>query len=213
MKKVLINKCYGGLNFSEDFIMTLLKKYPPHTELGKKLFCPEDDKLIIEDGKKFVTFIHTKYSVVREEELCESYNILYYDLNERLSNPRNKLEKVVVEHIPTSNLYSTHFHYVEGELGWRDMPEVISLVEEYGIDKAGGKHTRLSIEKVPDDYEYTVVDHDRLESIAIYPPEDKIIQDLLNIINKKEGVALHPLTKKLLAGKTLIDIKKEGYER
>lgn len=208
MIKVLANNCYGGFCFSEQFVEEVFKKFPPHTELGIRLFEPINYlKYVIDKNKKYIerkTFYDVGlFEVIEETDFIESYKYVKYIHKWE----KGEYEQTYILHVPSQKLYK---HNSTCHKSWRAEQEIVSFAQEYGLAKASGEHAKLYVRKVPDGYDYRIQEYDGMESVIISIPFDRIIQDLLDKINGKDS-NIHPLTKKLIEGKDLIEIKREGW--
>ena len=80
-------------------------------------------------------------------------------------------------------------HY--GDPDCRSDPAVIALAEEWEASgrRFWGDHSLISVEEIPDDVEFTIVEYDGAERLHWELPTVTIIQDLLDIAKgrKKEA--------------------------
>lgn len=196
MRKILISRGSAGFRFSDEFVLHVFKRYQPHTAIGNKLFA-SCGKTVIKDGKKFIVTFVDEYEVISEDGFVGDYKFVTH---EKIYDT-HKSTITYVENTCTKDLYFLQ----KRMLSWRSIPEVISMVEEYGIDRASDEYSKLSIAQIPDDYNYKVAEYDGIERVKTVIPYLEIIQNLLDKLNDKDS-HMHELTKKLLTGKSLKDI-------
>jgi hypothetical protein len=208
MINVLASGSHGGFSFSEEFVEEVFKKFPPHTELGTILFKPVIHLNYVIDGYKKYIESKTVYDggfheVVEEIDFIDSYKDVKYMIKSKYGD---YIYNIVV-HTPSKKLYSREDTYLDS---WRSKQEIVYFAQEFGLKKACGKHSKLYVTKVPDGYDYTIQEYDGIESVIISIPYDRIIQDLLDKINGKDN-NIHPLTKKLIEGTDLREMKRLSH--
>jgi len=136
MKKVVINRCYGGFGLSPEATLWLFEK-------------GYDDK----DFKFPLDKYYGKYSLVGE-------------IKEHLKEWRNYLKgKPVGRTFLTVFTPDEKFVLSAREIK-RDDPLLIKCVKELGSKKASGSCAELSIVEIPDDIEWSIEEYDGKEWVA-----------------------------------------------
>ena len=72
--------------------------------------------------------------------------------------------------------------------GCRSDPDAVALFEELGSEESSGHYAELSVMEIPDDVNWSIREYDGRESVQWDIPNDRIIQDLMDILKgrKKE---------------------------
>ena len=65
-------------------------------------------------------------------------------------------------HVGEEKKYLTHYEFTEN----RSDPDLIQIIEQLGVDKAGSWSAELKIVEVPDDVKWHVHEYDGLEHVA-----------------------------------------------
>lgn len=135
MKKVAINKCFGGFDLSNEAIKMLVElKY------NKPLYVYKQIEYEYENGiDKYVK------TDINEKSLCLSFVTKDYgDTAENIAD-----EDFVYKH----NLHEN-----------REDKDLIYVIETLG-DRASGQFGNLKVVEIPDDVKYEIDDYDGIESI------------------------------------------------
>jgi hypothetical protein len=185
----------GGLSFPQDFVEEVFLRFPPESKVGKGLWRKTVD-LILQEGEEVPLNRLHHYRIIETKEFCNDYKwlkVTSHHKDERF-NRKNRSDEY--------SRYCTkdfkEYYFVEcNRFSWRDVPEIIALVREKGLD--------IPVRKVPKGYDYYIREYDGMECVKIECPTRRIIEDLLGIIAKKD-VTIHALTQKLLDGESLINI-------
>lgn len=135
MKKIAINRCWGGFGLSPIATQLYLKK------LGKKCFFYKQTKYA-HQGKEE----HTKVSL--EEAEKENFVSVY----------TKDIGKTFEKHIDKYYWYNNFYEK-------RDDKLLIEVIEEVGAKKASQKLGNIRIVEIPDDIEYEIDDYDGMESV------------------------------------------------
>lgn len=133
--KIVINRCYGGFGLSAEAIKMYLKK----------------------KGKECYFYIKTKYKHTHgfdeyKKVTDVSDSIFYSVVTEDLGKTTETLAKI------------DGIYFSEYEIERTDK-DLISVVEELGVEKASGKHASLEVVEIPDDIQYEIEEYDGIESI------------------------------------------------
>lgn len=135
MKKIVVNRCYGGFGISTEAEDLYAKKK------GFKLYR------YIRKGD-YKSNIYNKVSNVSEKE----YSVI------TLTKDHGK------ELIYTNSEEQKKDWWYYGDLK-RDDPTLVEVVEELGTDKASGYLSSLSIVEIPDDIVWYIEDYDGVETV------------------------------------------------
>jgi hypothetical protein len=142
MKKIVINKCYGGFGLSDLAYEALIEKGIPIRK-----YIPEKRG---KDGR-FKRVPENEGEVIFDRELTplgeDSFNDIYW----QFKNTDSRMNQRYWE------TWITTMH--------RTDPRIIKVVEELG-KKANGPCADLKIVSIPDDVEFTIEKYDGLEHIA-----------------------------------------------
>lgn len=148
MKKIVINKCFGGFSISARAAMRYaeLKGIPCY--FFKSNICDLDryTPITMEEAEK--DFMFTAFTVPNPNDiLCSEKDWREMTMEERQAHNK-KYESIEIEtrHIP------------------RDDPTLVQVVKELG-KKANGKFADLKIVKIPDGVEWEIDEYDGLETI------------------------------------------------
>lgn len=174
MQKVILNTCYGGFAFSDEFMAELFRRYP-----GDRSFWGEPEKedpcMSLPNYAAYVRPFCPGYSQFKGTPCFrEEATGLWF----RLDNQGYTGARVLL----------------------RSDPRVVALFEEW---KAAGKNTsyiysKLELDTVPEHWDWHVTDYDGVEDIVMTFPWKPVMNDLL----KNERT--HPLTQRLVdSGKTV----------
>ena len=138
MKKVVINKCFGGFNLSELGVLEYAKLS------GFKLYGYVDERMVTRDFSK-------KEYCIRYENAPKDMLIVYWikeDLGDR----------------PTMDALNKAEWFHEREIA-RDDAVLVKVVEKLK-KKANSRFSELKIVKIPDGVEYEISEYDGFEHIA-----------------------------------------------
>lgn len=186
--EVLYNTCYGGFGFPEEFTLKMFELYPPHTDVGKKLFkdCSsyttfyqKNDTL---DNNKGGYHIITKTTPM-QNEYHRLWTIVVWP-NSPGSGPSKEDETNFV----TRDFKS--YYYITDSESWRKIPEVIELAKQESLigNKIG--YSKLKIARVPTCCRFTIREYDGMEGVDIEIPYMKIIDELLNYVKTQDATKL-----------------------
>ncbi len=185
----------GGLSFPQDFVEEVFLRFPPESKVGKGLWRKTVDLILQECEEVPLNRLH-HYRIIETKEFCNDYKwlkVTSHHKDERF-NRKNRSDEY--------SRYCTkdfkEYYFVEcNRFSWRDVPEIIALVREKGLD--------IPVRKVPRGYDYYIREYDGMGCVKIECPTRRIIEDLLGIIAKKD-IPVHALTQKLLDGESLINV-------
>lgn len=138
MKKIVINKCYGGFNLSALAVARLAELQ------GKKAYFFVTDWLKGSVGEHPV-------SQVTIEEADKSFMFSAFDSPDYLAHQKD-------------NAWWAAHNIEDGRECERDNPFLIQVVEELGA-KANGKHASLRIVEIPDGVDWVIDEYDGLEAV------------------------------------------------
>ncbi len=136
--KVCVNRCFGGFGLSSIAIQKYLEKK------GKTAYFYIQTKYKFIDGEDEFTKINNL------ETQCRVVHTLLKDYGDIISLKDPSYRK--------GEYFSTY------DID-RDDPDLISVVEELGSEKASGDFAELEIVEIPDDVNYEIDDYDGMESI------------------------------------------------
>lgn len=203
--EVIYNTCYGGYSFSDEFAEELFRRYPPHTEVGAKLFKPvshyERFCLFGEEPKE--EWKGSYQQIEEKRELVPGTEDYYYLFTTSYHNGKtfsfgkqSKKSGYITRDYKTFYFLSTHEHQ------WRDKPEVIALGRELDLFGKKGtgrmKCTELAVAKVPVGYGYSIKEYDGMESVSIKPYINEVLTELLAYIDTRDEASLGVMSKKLV---------------
>lgn len=136
MKKVAINRCYGGFSISAEALYQLVESGSDIVEkcTVKEYFGEDHDEL-------------TNLTLSRMEDFKDGY----------------KVNDFYVMLMKDDMVYLHDRYSDEGKS--REHPDLISIIEKLG-GEANGPHAELAIVEIPDDVEYTIEEYDGIEWIA-----------------------------------------------
>lgn len=150
MKKIAINRCFGGFGFSN-------KAYKRYAELlGKKAYFFNH-----ENGGKFDMDKYYPCSDGEENNLFVNVFTIP-NPNEYLKKDKGWRDMTTEEREEVSNRYKSVSLY-SGDFK-RDDPIVIKVIEELG-NEASGRCAELGIVEIPDDIEWEIDEYDGLEKV------------------------------------------------
>lgn len=179
MKKVVINTCFGGFNLSpfalkQYFELTNPDKnfYTYYEKFDKNLPWPISQFILINDNNDIINdfgdiFFSEKnigdnfYFVSTKEEAIYKEKHVLKELNEK-GFTKEKIHKIIEDYCKLDfgeikNIYACDIK--------RDDPILIQVIEEIGIDLAGGPFSELAIEEIPDNEEFYLEEYDGIETI------------------------------------------------
>ncbi len=191
--QVMYNTCYGGFTIPNEVEARVFKEFPPHTEIGSKLFQTNKYNIYIEKDDPVPEDKHSFYRINGRVPFQEDYDRLL------LENKNYNFESnyFYVEHRPTKNIY---YHgmcsYTEYE--WRESPQVISIMKEMGYIGTKFGFSEIEIAEVPDCCTFSIHDYDGKESVNIVFPYRRTVQELLNFIEDRDESKLSSVTLKLI---------------
>jgi len=136
LKKVAINRCYGGFGLSPKATKLYLKK------LNKKCYFYKQTSYK-HQGKE-------EYTRIDINDLTnENFFISVYtkDMGEKISK------------------HSSEYCWYESFYENRDDKLLIEVVEELGEKEASGNYAELKIVEIPDDVEWEISEYDGMESV------------------------------------------------
>lgn len=145
MRRIVINKCYGGFGLSNQAILALYRR--KHPEVKEYFFYEED----YDDGS---------YRC-RRSSLENADMILTKDLGDEFTY------KAFYKDLDDINISPLFADRVE-----RHDPDLIAVVEQLG-EKANGSFAELRIKEIPDDEKYIINEYDGLETIVLRSDVDK----------------------------------------
>jgi len=136
MKKIAINKCYGGFGLSAKATKLYLKKQ------GKKCFFYKQTKYSHAGGKD-------EYSKITLNQAQEEHfvNVYTKDMGMKFS-----------KHIDKYYWYDSFYEN-------RDDKLLIETIEELGEKESSGQLAEIKVVEIPDDIEYELDEYDGIESI------------------------------------------------
>jgi len=195
--EVMYNTCYGGYGFSDDFCEELFRRYPPHTEIGAKLFRPSRDRFCFpgeepnpEWSGTYVQIHPQRDPITGTDGYCYLYTSSHFR-GKRSNEPRRS------DYIARDNkhVYFLSIH----ETDWRDSPEVIALGKEWGLfGKRGAHGTNLALARIPVGYGFSIHEYDGMERVAVECDVVQIITELLSYIDTRSEDSLGPMSKRLV---------------
>lgn len=137
MKKVVINKCYGGFGLSPLAMKELAKLE------GKKCYFFVEDSLV-------------NINDCDNSSFWSAYSIKDPDFEKMSTQDEDGL-------YTTANQYSDSISIVEPND--RSCPNLVKVVEKLGAD-VNGAFADLKIIEIPQDVEYTIEEYDGIEWVA-----------------------------------------------
>lgn len=191
--QVMYNTCYGGFTIPNEVEERVFKEYPPHTEIGLKLFETNKYNRYIEKDDPVPTDKHSFYRINSRMPFHDEYDRLDLD-----NGNYNFLSKYFyVQHRSTKNIY---FHgmcsYTEDN--WRSSPQVIAIMKEMGYIGTKFGYSHIEIADVPDCCTFSIHDYDGKESVNIVFPYRRTVEELLSFIEDHDESKLSSVTLKLI---------------
>lgn len=138
MKKIVVNRCYGGFGLSPKAMSHYLKIK------GKEAYFYIQTRYAYRDGVD-------EYSIVPEDRVTGGS--IVYCLTKYLGETTAK--------IFTKD--NNQYHVSDSGFERTDL-DLIKVVEELG-DEANGRFSKLEIAEIPDDVNYDIEEYDGMESI------------------------------------------------
>lgn len=138
MKKIAINKCYGGFGLSPKAIYLYLKKQ------GKKCFFYNQTKYKWKDNKE-------EYEQISLEEAQKEESIMTHTLTKDMGKTISKLD-------------NGHYWY-DSFYEKRDNKLLIETIEELGEEESSGRMAKIKIIEIPDDVEWELSEYDGIETV------------------------------------------------
>lgn len=142
MKKVVINKCYGGFSLSP----LAVKRYAEIKGIPCYFFSGNDEPINIED---ICYHYWVAYTVSNPKEIFGDTFDWRSLTQEQLAECNKKQDEVSINNRPEN----------------REDPILIQVIKELG-EKANGQYAELKIVEIPDDIEYQIEEYDGIEHIA-----------------------------------------------
>jgi hypothetical protein len=183
--KVLYNTRYGGFNFSPSFIDALFTHYPPNTEEGSVIFQEIKEQIVTRDeytGTKNTNVIlkHVPFGVHQKAY----YTHCYHEGTLIEDNDDDDMDEDRFYMYCSNGTY--YSKYLSSAM--RSNQTVVNFALEYGLKKASGEYSSLSVANVPDGISWRVSEYDGLEEIILSVPYKDICVDLVNYIASKGKV-------------------------
>jgi hypothetical protein len=188
--EVMYNTCYGGFTIPNEVEARVFKEFPPHTEIGSKLFDTNKYSRFIEKDDPVPTDKNHFYKILERVPFQEDYDQLVVD-------NRNLSKYFYVQHRPTKNIYY-HGMCSYTEYNWRESPHVIAIMKEMGYIGTKFGFSKIEIAEVPDCCTFSIHDYDGMESVDIVFPYRRTVQELLNFIEDRDESKLSSVTLKLM---------------
>ena len=191
--QVMYNTCYGGFTIPDEVQDRVFKEFPPHTEIGSKLFETNKYNIYIEKDEEPPADKHSFYRILERIPFQEDYDRLDVDKK----NYNKSSEYFYVQHRPTKNIYY-HGMCSYTEYNWRESPQVIAIMKEMGYIGTNFGFSHIKIAEVPDCCTFSIHDYDGKESVHIVFPYKRTVQELLNFIEDRDESKLSSVTIKLI---------------
>ncbi len=145
---LLLNTCYGGPSYKMDFVKEIFYKFPPNTDIGKKLFPPtkphNDNNLIIHklffknDGYTYFNMGLAKVEYEQESKLSDS--TMSSDTTDSDNDNENSNSNYIFE--TTTN---THYYLSPYNSSWYKNQQLIQYImhrkDNQIISESTGKFT------------------------------------------------------------------------
>ena len=191
--EVMYNTCYGGFTIPEEVQERVFKEYPPHTEVGSKLFEPQKYTVFIEKDEDPPSDKKSFYRIMNRVLFEGEYDRLDVD-----NGNYNKFSAYFyVQHRPTKKIYY-HGMCSYTEDNWRESPQVIAIMKEMGYIGTKFGYSHIEIAEVPDCCTFSIHEYDGKESVHIVFPYRRTVQELLNFIEDRDESKLSSVTLKLM---------------
>jgi len=149
MKKIAINKCYGGFGLSTTAIKRVAELK------GKKIWFFNREKL---------TQGCYVQALPEEENDMLVYCFTVEKPNEVLSEEKPWREMTMEERKAQGDKYDS-ITFQADRLP-RDDKDVVKAIEELGSEKASARHAEIKVVEVPDEVEWTIEEYDGMEWVA-----------------------------------------------
>ena len=152
MKKIVINKCYGGFSLSP----LALKRW---AELqGKMCYFFRRDF----NGSNIRHFSITLKEAQKQSLFISAFTISNPD--EYLSKDKEWYEMTRVEKVEDSKKFDeVYLSFTEID---RDNTFLIQVVEELGSEKASGRFSKLKIVEIPTGIDWEIEEYDGMETVG-----------------------------------------------
>lgn len=142
MRKIVLNKKYGGFNLS----VKAIKRLHEIKHLDEEVYLYEADGFYKDSD--FITF-YRKLDFI-DDNLNESRNI-YVSTKDLGDIANDELEDFII---------------VNEDWDTRHDPALVQVVEELG-EEASGRYSKLEIEEIDDDDKYVIDEYDGLEHLIL----------------------------------------------
>jgi hypothetical protein len=192
--EVMYNRCYGGFTIPEEVQHRVFSEFPPHTEIGSKLFETNKYTIFIEKDEEPPADKKTFYRINSRIPFQDEYDRLEIDNR----NYNFQSEYFYVQHQPTKNIYY-HGMCSYTEDNWRKSPQVISIMKEMGYIGKDFGYSNIKIAEVPNCCSFSISDYDGMESVHIVFPYRRTVTELLQYIDDHDETKLSEVSRKLVS--------------
>lgn len=175
MQKVIVNTCYGGFGFSNEFMAELFRRYP-----GDRSFWGEP-----EEEEEYIS--HPNYAAYIKP-FCPGYSQFDTTICFREDATRKWFRLTAHGRTPAG-------------VRLRTDPRVIALFEEWESEglRVSGICASLRVQELPEHWEFRIDEYDGVETLVEEFPWKNVVNDLL------KGERTHPVTQTLLDKKFTVE--------
>lgn len=144
MRKVVINKCFGGFNISDEAAIEIFKYENNIDEVF--IYISDDEKMELVNNVKF-----------ENGRFVDIDNYYVYVSNIYLGESINRTDKQKIE--------SLKFMLCLTQDVERDNKKLIELMNQWGSGRCSGRCANLKIIEIPKHIDYYIDDYDGVETI------------------------------------------------
>jgi hypothetical protein len=164
---VLLNSCYGSFGFPHEFVVKVFALFPPHTEIGARLFPQINSQRHIIGPSVQPAQSWTNYHVIQAvEPLTGSYQLVSADMFVRFGSGYHKF--VEAEPFFATADMTTYYSLRDfNAYDWRTNAEILRLACTEGIIGKEHGSALLRVERVPIHCGFHIINDSGKEELVI----------------------------------------------